>query len=305
MKKYLFSSLVILGMMLSACSSDEVADGEPLPDDMQEVTGRPIRIGTRAHDAGFHDGDRVGVYVVNSKDGERMPLTTSGNHANNQPFEFHEESLVWSSHSPIYWADSETPTDFYYYYPYNENVEDVNNHTVITPTDQTDESKQSSADFMWGRQEWVHPSADRVYLQFHRRMSRIVVYVRQGEGFENVGIYDGDLRVSISGVRIYSTIDLADGSVRTSGNTATIDAWRSNGYDEFKAIVPPQSMDKSAPLTVTVSYNGRKYRFSREFTFNAGKQYNFSLALNKTSSGMDADIDNWTEEDVDYGGVVE
>ena len=38
---------------------------------------------TRVNDAGFADGDAIGVYVVNYDDGEPATLKASGNHADN------------------------------------------------------------------------------------------------------------------------------------------------------------------------------------------------------------------------------
>lgn len=58
---------------------------------------------TRAGDAGFAAGDRMGVYVVDYQDGQPGTIALSGNRADNYALTLDAVSDRWTGNGAIYW----------------------------------------------------------------------------------------------------------------------------------------------------------------------------------------------------------
>ena len=74
--------------------------------------------GTRATDSGFCDGDAVGIYAVNYKDGAPGTLQLEGNQADNVRYMFDAEEYKWIPEYDVYFLDDDTAVDLIGYYPY-------------------------------------------------------------------------------------------------------------------------------------------------------------------------------------------
>lgn len=53
----------------------------------------------------------------------------------------------------------------------------------------------------------------------------------------------------------------------------------------------PQSVEYGNLITIGVG--GKKYNFTKEFRFESNKEHNFTITVNKTSNGINVNIDPW------------
>ena len=74
-------------------------------------------------------------------------------------------------------------------------------------------------------------------------------------------------------------------------------------YIAFRALVVPQVVEECA--LVDVEIDGRTYTLTNGMAFEANKRYTCTVTVKKTSEGVNVDIGNWEEDDIDYGGVAE
>lgn len=72
---------------------------------------------TRVNDAGFCDGDQVGIYVVDYNGSTPGPLLDEGNRADNVKLTFDEANFKWNGAYDIYFKDNRTNVDICGYYP--------------------------------------------------------------------------------------------------------------------------------------------------------------------------------------------
>ena len=100
----------------------------------------------------------------------------------------------------------------------------------------------------------------------------------------------------------YIDFDGASGLDLFSG-TGSISFLRTEG-NKFKALVIPQSIPASSNF-ITVTLGGKTYSMEKSFTFVGGHRYQFTLTVRKTSNGINVDINDWVDDDVDNGGVAE
>lgn len=319
MKHKLLLTLGIAAMAFAGCTADvEVIAPQPIPD-----TPVVINVGgyidqvtaTRVNDDGFCAGDGIGVFVVNNVDGASGTLLNDGNQADNVRFVLNEEESKWNSDYPIYYYDKVTPVDMIGYYPYNANLDDVNNYLFEVQQDQSTTNDTSliggyeASDFLWGMTESISPTAERVNIAFRHRMAGVQVELTEGDGWSD-GEWDSVTKHTLIANTIRkSSIDLATGVVTPVGEIEIMDIVPAESGNGWRAIVVPQSVDAGmALLRITVDGTTYLFRKNEAFEYQAGKLHKFSIKVTKReSSGLEfnlvsEDITPWENETISHDG---
>ena len=78
---------------------------------------------TRATDAGFAEGDHVGIWAVNYDGDDAGSLTLKDNQVNNARFTY--DGSKWASDYDVYYKDKNTKVDIFGYYPYSSAISSV------------------------------------------------------------------------------------------------------------------------------------------------------------------------------------
>ena len=95
-RRYRLLALLSVMMGAAACLSEEEfrSETEAVGDGADEIMLNAEisqQYVTRANDNGFAGGDKIGVFVVNYKDGKPQDLALTGNHADNVRFVYNEK----------------------------------------------------------------------------------------------------------------------------------------------------------------------------------------------------------------------
>lgn len=288
MKKILL--LAAMAAMVACSKSVENAPATPEADKL------PINISTtltRATDAAFEAGDKVGIFVVN----EPSSLAASGNHVDNMGFTY---SGTWTPDTPIYWLDKSTKADFYCYYPYAEGANTAA-HAFATKADQSQLANYKASEFLWGKSAGIAPTEEAVGITVNHTFSNMVITLKPGDGFTAESLAAATKSVKICGVKTGATIDLATGVATANGNATEVIPYLDGA--QYRALIVPQTTAGGALIVVTV--NGTDYTLSRAMTFKANKQHKFTVTLNKVNNGVNVGIGGWEEDEEDYGGDAE
>ena len=256
---------------------------------------------SKATDTAFEAGDRIGLYVVNYDGDTAGSLQSTGNYVDNMPFTY--GNGAWTPQSTVYWKDETTPADFYVYYPYGSNPKDVSAYPVEVKADQSLEANYKTSDFMWGKTGKTYPTEKAVNITLSHLFSCAVVELVAGSGFTDNDLAASDVQVQLNNACCQATVNLANGTVTPASATGSISFLRTEG-NEFKALVIPQSIPASSNF-ITVTLGGKTYSMEKSFTFVGGHRYQFTLTIRKTSNGINVDINDWVDDNVDNGGVAE
>lgn len=321
MKKKLFFGLCLTALFVGCTQDiDESTLGVSNPDApvainvggyIDQVTA------SRVNDDGFCTGDDIGVFVVNNIDGTSGTLLNDGNQADNVRFVLSEEEGKWISDYPIYYYDKVTPVDMIGYYPYNTNIDDVNNYTFEIKQDQSITEDNSllggyeASDFLWGMTKSVIPTTERVNIAFRHRMAGIQVELVEGDNWYENEWNSVDKHILVSNTIRKASIDLATGIVTPSGEvefTDIIPAVNGNGW---RAIVVPQSIEASVALfKITVNGTSYVFRKNENFEYISGKLHKFTIEVSKKDiSGIECklvseDITPWESETISHNGTA-
>ena len=231
-------------------------------------------------------GDAAGVFMVNrQEDGTSVPLPDlSSNPVNNAQF-LMDDNGGWITRDPVYWSDTHTAADAYFYYPWSApSGNDPSAWSFSAAVDQTDQDRYRKSCVLHGYVENVEPGQ---VLSFEPKVlssniqAKIVLDEKVKDRYTVVGVTFGELCTE-------GMLDLNAGMLTASGQRTNIRGYLTaddvSGWNA-SVIVPAQTVDQ---LLITVEYRDRTQTeiLSREFviqnvSLQPGLSQSFSLTLNE------------------------
>ena len=276
---------MLISSSLFSCSSNPSPDPTPPdPGKMPLTIQGGIAPYTKASDAGFDNGDAVGIYVVDySNPTTPGVLQTSGrNHATNNKHVYNTSDNSWTPDvgQQIYWNDETTKVDIYGCYPYHEGTAVL--HSASVQADQSTPANYFASDFMWAKKAGVAPQTTPIPLDFGHKMSKLVITLIAGNGFTADEFAAASKAVRLYGVNLAAQCNLATGEVNAMGSPyqriETITFYQDGST--YKAIIVPQTIPANG-LTIEAMVNGISYISQTAFTFISNKQHNLEITINK------------------------
>ena len=247
---------------------------------------------TRATDSGFCDGDAVGIYAVNYKDGAPGTLQLEGNQADNVRYMFDAEEYKWIPEYDVYFLDDDTAVDLIGYYPY-ANPSSVTEYPFEVQRKQNTEAGNGlmggyeASDFLWSKATNVAPTEKRIKMTFYHRMAGVYVTLVEGSGWADGEWAQLNKEMLVKNTIRKSTIDLATGMVTPTGEKPADDIIPYvDGYN-FRAVVVPQSIGSGESLfSITVDGVPYNYKYKVDgvpttFDYVSGKMHKFTIEVSK------------------------
>ena len=248
--------------------------------------------GTRATDSGFCDGDAVGIYAVNYKDGAPGTLQLEGNQADNVRYMFDAEEYKWIPEYDVYFLDDDTAVDLIGYYPY-ANPLSVTEYPFEVQRKQNTEAGNGlmggyeASDFLWSKATNVAPTEKRIKMTFYHRMAGVYVTLVEGSGWADGEWAQLNKEMLVKNTIRKSTIDLATGTVTPTGEKPNDDIIPFvDGYN-YRAVVVPQSVGSGESLfSITVDGTPYNYKYKVDgvpttFDYVSGKMHKFTIEVSK------------------------
>lgn len=276
-------------MLLTSCyTSDDIIEPEMQAQCKINLSGEISQVyQTRVNDAGFCDGDEVGIYVVDYDGSTPGELLDEGNRGDNVKHTFDEANFKWNGAYDLYFKDNRTNVDIYGYYPFAY-PDNVSAYAFEVQKDQSTSAAYGkiggyeASDFLWGKTENVAPTDKVIKLGFRHMMAAARVTLVEGEGFDD-GEWAGlEKAVLLLNTKREATIDLATGEVTAVGDVPSTGTIPYVNGGDFRAIIVPQTVSAGTPL-VSITVGGTPYYLKKNeaFTYLPSKQHNFTITVNK------------------------
>lgn len=282
--------IIGLSLLVLSCNGFEMespADEARNPSLMRFAASYPLAQ-TRAGEAGFADGDKMGVFVTDYENDTPGVLKVNGNRADNVRFTFDESSMSWTGSTDIYWKDDKTPVDIYGYYPFDANLSDVEDYRFsvslrqdTTPTE-TELGGYEASDLLWAKSANVHPTSDAITLTYGHLMAGVKVILQMGEGFEEAEWASLSKTVLIRSVVADASVNLATGEIVPAEGGEVAQIVPCSYKDEFRAVVVPQRVSGDFEL-FSITVDGISYSYSRPdgMTYASGMMHRFTITVDK------------------------
>ena len=320
MKKILYTICVLCGI-LSCAEHDEIGGPEG------SMKARQIKLESAYPGAttqtrstigsGFVEGDQIGLFVVDYEADEPGTPALRGNRASNTLFQMQEDG-TWKANYQLFWADKETPADFYAYYPFVNELNSITEYSFsVADHQETEGASTTSAgyavsDLLIAKQEKVMPTAETVMLQFHHMMTGVCIRLEKGEGFTATEWADLNKTVIVKNTRLAGTVNLLTGEtiVNESGEVSNILPMPYQGT--YRALLFPQTVEAGKTL-VSITIDGQSYSLKKTeaMTFYSGRMHNFTITVDRnTATGQftftlaDEAITPWSDDADLHEGLV-
>ena len=294
MKKYILPIIFIAASSVSCVNEDLMS---PTSDGNELKLTAQVDVLTRATTTAFEINDPIGIYAMAWSDestSKQVPLT-SPYYASNSAFKWNGEGFT-NQKNPIYWPEKERKLDLYAYYPYSETGIDLNNKLNISvQTDQSKDNNHTLSDIMTARLLGNERTKDALVLPFKHVMSKVKLILIAGTGYNETEL--STLRTTLMQVNTTAKLDL--GKANTDNNFITEVATAKDiiATPNHEVILIPQTkvsgevlftLNKAdgTPLVAYKAENGKN-------TFESGKQYNFSVKINRVGINTTAEIIDW------------
>lgn len=285
----------LLPLVLASCIGNEsIVPGNEINKKVISLSAEINQVAvTRVNDNGFCNGDVMGVYIVDYNGETPGTLLTKGNRADNLRHTYDEANSKWNSAYDVYWKDDKTSIDIYGYYPFSS-PEDVNNYSFTIQDNQNKAAEgenlggYEASDFLWGKVEKVAPTANRIRLPLHHKLSSAKIELAEGEGFAQ-GEWNAIAKsIVIKNVKHEASINMADGTVTAKGSIATTGIIPHRNGSSFRAIVVPQTVPANTELFgITVDTKPYSFKKSEDFTYTSGKLHKFTIRVDKKNNTGD------------------
>ena len=293
----------LLSLAVTACQEGNITPQAPAINDQMSFNVLVPGIQTKVTNDAFEATDVIGLYVTDYADETTpMPLQISGNRANNLSVTF--DGAVWTPEQTIYWGEGKS--DVYAYYPYIDNMSEIDNHLFSVATDQTVEYEAS--DFLWAKAEGVKRADGPVTLAMNHLMSKLTLRIMAGEDY--VGSLPDDAVVLLHNTVTDARLDLTNGAVVKdpySGEQSIkmrnlgIRSYEDGEAVVYEAIVVPQMIEASVPL-FEINSKSVSYLIEDYFNFRPGTAYVYTATLNASTTSIKVEIDCELEDWNSTGG---
>lgn len=294
MKKTILFGLAA-AMLATACSEED--------DLRQGIAGEGITftssVMSRATDTSFDPRDAIGVSMYTEsgfvENATNVQYTTA-------------DGRGFTSTNPMTWgaAGSAETVDFKGVYPYKADAVADGKYSFTLATGEG--ASLSNNDVMYSSMTDVTVGAKNVELTFKHKLVKVVMQVYGQDRTPLTGA-----KVKINNQQTSGTLDLADGTVTSTGDAnATLDFASNHEVvkGEYQTIVMPS--DPTQGRVITITYNNVDYPCPVDmYAFDSGSKMIFSVTLNPESGtasqgtivNATATVQNWTEQRIESGWI--
>ncbi len=245
-------------------------------------------ISTRASGTLWEEGDAIGAFMYES--GESSAYVGSSNVQYTLDSGAGTSTADFTAEAPLYFI-RDKKADFVAYYPYSESA--AGGVLSITTADQSSDQKIEALDYMVARTADCDEESGVTSLQFSRMMSRIIITITRMDN--KVGCELSDLTIKSIATDGSCTFENSSSNGLVAASIYSEIEIFEDENNQIEAIIIPQ---QSASATLYMVIDGAYYTASMANTFEAGKQYNFNLAIRGDKVELSAgSINNWDEEE--------
>lgn len=296
--KRLYISTLLLAVAVTACQ-DIIEPTEIITDGTMQFNLIAPGAQTKAFGDTFVASDKIGVYVTDYvEDTTPMPLQVSGNRANNLSLTY--DGTVWKPQEKVYWGTGKS--DVYAYYPYIDNVTDVNSQSFSVALDQSTKRTEKTlggyeaSDFLWAKATGVAQEDGAVNLAMKHILSKLTVKIVAGEDY--IGSLPEDASVLIHSTVAAARVDLESGGVVKDPHSGAesiqmnkIGVRTVGGVESvvYEAIVVPQMLETTVPL-FEINSKSVSYLVEDSFNFRPGVSYIYTITLNTSTNAIKVEI---------------
>lgn len=224
-------------------------------------------------------GDNIGLFMVNNGTDDITENTS------NRQYAFSGNQFSPVAGNQIYYPVSNTKVDFISYYPYKSG------YTLAAPVvlDVTDQTDLSKIDFLYAKSTnggagFSKTAGTNVPLTFDHKLSKIVIKPAAGPGLNSSDPLWNAMGVELVGLNSTCNFDLSTGLLTSPSTPLAITPFVRTAGVSYEAIVIPGVYPTAGSVSFNFQIGSDTYVLQSKAneTFEAGKEYTYTIIVNKT-----------------------
>lgn len=258
--------IILSTLILLLCSCRKELEYPP-QDETGHVTFMVESISRNSQEGDFQDGDAIGIFAIEPITGVYW--------ATNNKYVYDGNKFKPATEEDDIVVTKGTDFDFYVYYPYDPNQNDITNisHVCI---DQDTKSGWVSSDFMTAT--YTDAIIDySIPLQFKHNYATVEVHVNKN---------DGVTAATLKNVKYSSRINLLTGQSITEDSRINLKMYCYNANDNgnaiFRCTVPVQTLSALSNYVTLSGNTSIDLLAESDMTLSAGKIQNYSITYQKS-----------------------
>lgn len=285
-------AMATIFFLVTSCSTnDELSTMNPVTGSMQINFTSSVGSATKATSLTFDVGDSISVFAVEKSANNLVGQLMSSNFADNVKYTY--DGKLFQSLTPISYPNNGNGLFFHAVYPYQRSINSNFYFTVKNRQDQ--ENQYTQSDLMTAVTDATKELTPN--LKFSHRLSNIVVNLdfEQTPTSEVSLVFSNVARSVIANLNtnVFEPTASPTGPTPDEGVCAAY-----NGTNSYKAILPPQSIEKGLVFaTVVIGTKSYPLAAPSNITWRSGMQYEYKLFIsNNGKITFTADINPWGED---------
>ena len=281
-----FFALALLAGAMVSCSTEDTAPSTQNDKVAVQFTGG-ISVNTRAAGVAWADGDRIGIFMTETK----QPLSAVAIKEGVDNVCYQSNGSI--AFSPISGGKTiffpiDGDVDFYSYYPQTT----VNDYKVAL--NMANQTSQEAIDFMYAKKTGCNKATPQVDLKFNHMLSKLVLNVQPGNGLTEDDL--NKLKVTIKDQNTTATFNLADGVISGEGNPANIQMKTVIVGKKYEAILlPTKSTTREIEFDLDNGHDA-PFVWTMATDLKGGNLYNYTtVKLTRTGVELSGTIKPWNE----------
>ena len=281
-----FFALALLAGAMVSCSTEDTAPSTQNDKVAVQFTGG-ISVNTRAAGVAWADGDRIGIFMTETK----QPLSAVAIKEGVDNVCYQSNGSI--AFSPISGGKTvffpiDGDVDFYSYYPQTT----VNEYKVALNV--ADQKSQEAIDFMYAKTTGCNKATPQVELKFNHQLCNLILNVQPGDGLTEDDL--NKLKVTIKDQNTTATFNLADGVISGEGNPANIQMKAVQVGKKYEAILlPTKSTTREIEFDLDNGHDA-PFVWTMATDLKGGNLYNYTtVKLTRTSVELSGTIKPWNE----------
>lgn len=236
--------------------------------------------------------DDIGIFMV-----DHNTTNITEQHENRQ-YSYDGTAFSPVAGHEIYYPVSDTKVDFLAYYPYTN---DASLESAF-PIDVSKQHNLAAIDVLWAKSNNSNAGFSKttgldVPLVFDHKLAKLVIGTVAGEGLDSEDLSWKKMAVQIAGMYTKNNLDLTTGQLGQSSAPAVIVPFVQQEGRKYEAIILPADFTSAGAVSFnfTIGTDTYVWKSGANESFEAGKQYNYSITINKTEVTLDKiTIQDWT-----------
>lgn len=292
MKKQLLGTFIVSSLFFLSCSKDASVESNGAVTFTGKISNLQAVAPGPTSSSIWNNNDEIGIFMV-----DNGTTVVSGDTKNRQ-YRFNGAQFAPLPNNEIFFPVSNTHVDFISYFPFRP-AQELGNPMPINVNIQ---ANPSTIDLLYAKSNnggagYYKTGNTNVPLTFDHKLSKLIIKPIPGAGLSTSDPSWNTMTIMVNGMNTMCMFDLTTGNITAPSMPGSILPFTRTLGVSYEAIVIPYEYIAPGSFNIMFNIAGNTYVLNSGSNerFESGKEYTYTVTINKTAVVLDnVSVNNWT-----------